>query len=75
MDFVCTWIDNIMGTIALCPKLFQFCVAFFSGTGFLGCNLAAFSNVWNAFHCCFQEIGMLDRLVSPLVSLMQGDKQ
>ena len=42
--------------------------------GFLGCNLAAFSNVWNAFHCCVEGSSILNDSLAPLFNLLSGDK-
>ena len=71
MECVGAWLDNIMGAISLCPQLFQFCMSFCGGTGFLGCNLAACSQVINAIHCLACWELSFGKLIDPVVEKMK----
>ena len=68
MEFLNNLIYCISQTTGMIPMIFRV-------TGFLGCNLAVFSNAWNACHCCVEGSSILNDRLEPLFNLLSGEKQ
>ncbi|VUT24485.1 MAG: hypothetical protein MASP_00536 [Candidatus Methanolliviera sp. GoM_asphalt] len=72
MEFTGAWLDNIMRTIALCPKLFQFCMSFFGGIGLLGYIQSSCSIVMNVLHCTFWGGTWIEDYIMPVFGEMRS---